>query len=88
MPMMSKRLGAVELQGLAAHAVLELQRQHAHADEVRAVDALEALDDHRLDARAASVPLAAQSRDEPVPYSLPPKMTSGTPRFLYSIAAS
>ncbi len=34
------------------------------------------------------VPLAAQSRDDPVPYSLPPKMTSGTPRFLYSIAAS
>ena len=25
------------------------------------------------------VPLAAQSRDEPVPYSLPAKMTSGTP---------
>ncbi len=25
------------------------------------------------------VPLAAQSRDEPEPYSLPPKMTSGMP---------
>src|SRR6266699_3039017 len=28
-------------------AALELERQHAHADEVRAVDALEALHDHR-----------------------------------------
>ena len=28
------------------------------------------------------MPLAAQSRDEPVPYSLPPKMTSGTPSLL------
>ena len=28
------------------------------------------------------VPLAAQSREEPVPYSLPPKITSGTPSFL------
>jgi hypothetical protein len=25
------------------------------------------------------VPLAAQSRDEPEPYSLPPRMTSGVP---------
>ena len=25
------------------------------------------------------VPLAAQSRDEPVPYSLPAKITSGVP---------
>src|SRR5579859_423380 len=36
-------LRAVELQGLAGHAVLELQRQEAHTDQVRAVDALEAL---------------------------------------------
>ena len=28
------------------------------------------------------VPLAAQSRDEPVPYSLPAKTTSGTPSAL------
>ena len=28
------------------------------------------------------VPLAAQSRDEPVPYSLPAKMTSGVPGLL------
>src|SRR5690606_18647665 len=31
----------------------ELQRQNAHADEVRAVDALEALGDDRLDAKQA-----------------------------------
>ena len=80
-------LGAVELEGLARGAVLELQRQHAHADEVGAVDALEALDDDRLDAEQ-HVPLAAQSREEPVPYSLPAKTTSGTPSFWYCIAAS
>ena len=34
------------------------------------------------------VPFAAQSRDEPMPYSLPPNTTSGTPSCLYSIAAS
>ena len=34
------------------------------------------------------VPLAAQSRDEPVPYSLPAITTSGTFSFLYFIAAS
>ena len=31
-------------------AVAELERQHAHADEVRTVDALEALGDHGADA--------------------------------------
>ena len=34
------------------------------------------------------VPLAAQSRDEPVPYSLPAITTSGVPCFWYAIAAS
>ena len=28
---------------------------------------------------SSTVPLAAQSRDEPEPYSLPARMTSGTP---------
>ena len=28
---------------------------------------------------SSRVPFAAQSRDEPVPYSLPAKITSGTP---------
>ena len=37
---------------------------------------------------SSSVPLAAQSRDEPEPYSLPPITTSGTPRSWYFIAAS
>jgi len=34
------------------------------------------------------VPLAAQSRDEPAPYSIPPKITSGMPASWYSIEAS
>ena len=34
------------------------------------------------------VPLAAQSRDEPVPYSLPAKITSGVPDFWNAMAAS
>ena len=34
------------------------------------------------------VPLAAQSRDEPEPYSLPPSTTSGVPSSAYFIAAS
>jgi hypothetical protein len=42
------------------------------------VDALEALGDDGLHAEQA-VPLAAQSRDEPEPYSLPPRTTSGMP---------
>ena len=37
---------------------------------------------------SSTVPLAAQSRDEPVPYSLPAMMTSGVPVFWYAIAAS
>jgi len=36
-------LGAIKLEALRGRAVLELQRQHAHADEVAAVDAFEAL---------------------------------------------
>ena len=34
------------------------------------------------------VPLAAQSRELPVPYSLPARITSGVPAALYLIAAS
>ena len=36
----------------------------------------------------SSVPFAAQSRDEPVPYSWPATTTSGTFLFAYSMAAS
>src|SRR5690348_17316740 len=43
-------LGAVELQGLTILAFLELQGEHRHADEIRAMDALETLDDHRAHA--------------------------------------
>ena len=34
------------------------------------------------------VPLAAQSREDPVPYYLPPSTTSGTPSFWYFMATS
>ena len=44
-------LGAVELQGLRGGAFLELQRQHAHANEVAAMDAFEALRHDSLDAQ-------------------------------------
>src|SRR4029077_8264495 len=37
-----EHLFAGERQGLAIHALLELKRQHTHADEVGAVDTLEA----------------------------------------------
>src|SRR5690606_19625483 len=43
------RLAAVQAEGARVLAVLELQRQHAHADQVGAVDALEALGYDRLD---------------------------------------
>src|SRR5438876_12240922 len=36
-------LGAIELERLRVRAFIELQRQHAHADEIGAVNALEAL---------------------------------------------
>ena len=36
---------------------------------------------------SSTVPFAAQSRDEPVPYSLPANTTSGTFSCLYCIAA-
>ncbi|KAG1369410.1 hypothetical protein G6F59_018711 [Rhizopus arrhizus] len=37
---------------------------------------------------SSRVPLAAQSRDEPVPYSLPASTASGTLSALYFMAAS
>ena len=51
------------------------------------MNALEALGDDRANAKNM-VPFAAQSRDEPVPYSVPAMMTSGTPRRGTRIAAS
>src|SRR5437762_7321845 len=41
---------ALESERLARYAGGELERQHAHADEIRAVDALEAFGDHRTHA--------------------------------------
>ncbi len=57
----------------------ELERQDAHPDEVRAVDPLVALGQDGPHARAALGPLAAQSRDEPEPYSRPAITSSGVP---------
>ena len=73
-----EKLAAVERKRLAVHAARELQRQHAHADEIGAMDALERFGDHRAHAEQRA-PLAAQSREEPAPYSAPATMTSGTP---------
>src|SRR5205085_7540544 len=44
---------AFEPERLARYAGGELERQHAHADEVRAVDALEAFGDNRAHAEEA-----------------------------------
>ena len=57
-------LGAVELQRLARHAAREFQRQHAHADQVGAVDALDAFGDHGAhaeEARAFRRPVARRA---------------------------
>jgi hypothetical protein len=62
---------------LPAGAVFKLQGQHAHADQVAAVNPFEADRDHRSHAEEY-VPLAAQSRLLPVPYSAPARTISGT----------
>ena len=54
---------------------------------LRAVDALEARATTAL-MPSSCVPLAAQSRLEPVPYSSPPKTIVGVPSAMYFIAAS
>ena len=64
-PRMSSTSSPVRPSALAVHAVLEGQRQHAHADQVGAVDALEAFGDHRLHAEqhgALGGPVARWSR--------------------------
>ena len=61
MPATVERLAAREAEGAHVLARLELQREDAHAREVRAVDALEALRDDGLDAeehRALRSPVA------------------------------
>ena len=55
-------LGAIESEGLSTDAVGELQRKDTHADEVRAVDAFEALGNDGFDAEKAGAfgsPVAA-----------------------------
>ena len=70
-------LAAAESERLAALPGRELQRQNAHHQQVRAVDALVALGEHGADAQKRG-PLAAQSREEPEPYSLPASTISGS----------
>ena len=56
-----KRLTAIELQRRGARVVFELTRQHTHADEIAAMDALEALSDddlHSKQQRAFCGPVA------------------------------
>src|SRR5919109_3339422 len=55
------RFVSLEAEGLPRRALLEHERQHAHADQVGAVNALERLGDHRANAeqrRALSGPVA------------------------------
>ena len=53
---MRDRLVALEAERGPAVVALEDERQHAHADEVRAVDALEALGDHGAHAEQVACP--------------------------------
>ena len=58
------RLVALQAERLPGRAVLEHQRHDAHADQVRAVDALEGLCDHGADAeqgRALGRPVARRA---------------------------
>ena len=71
-------LRAFEAERFGSCAGLVLQRQHAHPNQVRTMDALVRLGDDSFTPSNA-VPFAAQSRDEPEPYSLPDRMTSGMP---------
>ena len=64
-PVIEKISSPVSPSDCALWPVGELQRQHAHADQVRAVDALEALRDHRPHAeqlRALGGPVARGAR--------------------------
>ena len=84
---MSKTSSPRQAQRLPGLAGRQFQGQNAHAHQVAAMDPLEARGDHRADAQQ-KVPLAAQSRLLPVPYSVPASTTSGTPSALYFMAAS
>src|SRR5258708_32023408 len=64
-------LATGESKRLHVLAVGELQRQDAHSDQVGALDSLEALGAITTRTPWRSGPCAAQSREAPVPYSLP-----------------
>ena len=81
------RLAALEPKVFPGCPLLEDEGEHAHADEVGAMDALEALGDHRAHAKQARTlrsPVAARPR---AVFSAG-EITSGTPSALYRIAAS
>ena len=82
-----ERFVSHELQRLRAVIADELQRQHPHADQVAAMNTLEAARNHGLNAEQLRA-LGRPSRDDPVPYSSPPNTTVGTPSPMYFIAAS
>jgi hypothetical protein len=80
-------LGAIQLQRLPGVAALELQRQHAHAHQVAAVDALEAARHHGLDAqqlRALGGPVARGAGA----VFLAGEDDGGRPSAMYFMAAS
>ena len=78
---------AGEAESVRRFAVQELERQDTHPDQIRAMDALERLRDNGANTQQ-SVPLAAQSREDPDPYSLPAITKSGVPSSGYWIDAS
>ena len=78
---------AGDAQRLHAVVALELQRQHAHADQVAAVDALEAAGDHGLHAQQLGALGGPVARRAGAVLS-PPNTTVGVPAATYFMAAS
>ena len=79
---------AVELQRLRGRAFLELQRQHAHADEVAAVDALETLRDDRFHAEQIACLWPPNRANCPCRIPVRPERPAACLRLRYFMAAS
>ena len=71
---------------LPRRALLEYEWDNAHADKVRAMDALEGFGDHSATRLAERTPWRPNRGCEPVPYSLP-AMTMERDAFLIDIAS-
>jgi hypothetical protein len=80
-PRMVHRLVALQGSDLRVVPPVNSKGMTPHAHEVRAVDALEAFCESTAYAQERR-PFAAQSRDEPAPYSCPAKITSGLPLLM------